>query len=343
MIIAVCDPKGIAIEAIKTILYHDKGLSDRISRIYEFWNMEQLLDASRDSSFDCIVFPNYCNSHNSVVCSLSCGYNRFPLVEHDPRYTLIVRDILYWETARSLWTQYLKAIPGKEEKVKRAIRGILADYEKEERDIIYLESKNHCVLVHLDGIRQTPEGSPSFYATLDEAEHEFASSAFLRIHKSYLINGDHIIDTNLSCHSISVVITASRTALTGSMVHEKMEMAAVSVMKKRLTFKSRFSRSALRFVSRTRASIFRWNFSEGWKSSFISSKLGIRASSRSCASVTIIAIRASGEIRILSSFITIFLQSGQNDFTRSVQTNFYISGRNVEKIGNLADLVALNF
>ena len=34
MIIAVCDPKGIAIEAIKTILYHDKGLSDRISRIY---------------------------------------------------------------------------------------------------------------------------------------------------------------------------------------------------------------------------------------------------------------------------------------------------------------------
>lgn len=142
MIIAVCDPKGIAIEAIKTILYHDKGLSDRISRIYEFWNMEQLLDASRDSSFDCIVFPNYCNSHNSVVCSLSCGYNRFPLVEHDPRYTLIVRDILYWETARSLWTQYLKAIPGKEEKVKRAIRGILADYEKEERDIIYLESKD---------------------------------------------------------------------------------------------------------------------------------------------------------------------------------------------------------
>ena len=94
MIIAVCDPKGIAIEAIKTILYHDKGLSDRISRIYEFWNMEQLLDASRDSSFDCIVFPNYCNSHNSVVCSLSCGYNRFPLVEHDPRYTLIVRDML---------------------------------------------------------------------------------------------------------------------------------------------------------------------------------------------------------------------------------------------------------
>ena len=49
--------------------------------------------------------------------------------------------------------------------------------------------------------------------------------------------------------------------VTVSMVHEKMEMAAVSVMKKRLTFKSRFSRSALRFVSRTRASIFRWNFS----------------------------------------------------------------------------------
>ncbi len=57
MIIAVCDPKGIAIEAIKTILYHDKGLSDRISRIYEFWNMEQLLDASRDSLSTALFFP----------------------------------------------------------------------------------------------------------------------------------------------------------------------------------------------------------------------------------------------------------------------------------------------
>ncbi len=92
MIIAVCDPKGIAIEAIKTILYHDKGLSDRISRIYEFWNMEQLLMPAEIVLSTAFVFPNYCNSHNSVVCSLSCGYNRFPLVEHDPRYTLIVRD-----------------------------------------------------------------------------------------------------------------------------------------------------------------------------------------------------------------------------------------------------------
>lgn len=57
MIIAVCDPKGIAIEAIKTILYHDKGLSDRISRIYEFWNMEQLLDASRD--IRCLIAPAF--------------------------------------------------------------------------------------------------------------------------------------------------------------------------------------------------------------------------------------------------------------------------------------------
>lgn len=44
-----------------------------------------------------------------------------------------------------------------------------------------------------------------------------------------------------------------------------------------------------------------------------------------------------------SLFITIFLQSGQNDFTRSVQTNFYIFRRNVEKIGDFTDLVALNF
>lgn len=40
MIIAVCDPKGIAIEAIKTILYHDKGLSDRIARVFELFSLD---------------------------------------------------------------------------------------------------------------------------------------------------------------------------------------------------------------------------------------------------------------------------------------------------------------
>ena len=143
MIIAVCDPKGIAIEAIKTILYHDKGLSDRISRIYEFWNMEQLLDASRDSSFDCIVFPNYCNSHNSVVCSLSCGYNRFPLVEHDPRYTLIVRDILYWETARSLWkakTIVSLSIWMTYAKRRKALRRSMLHWTKRNMNLLHLHS-----------------------------------------------------------------------------------------------------------------------------------------------------------------------------------------------------------
>ena len=147
MIIAVCDPKGIAIEAIKTILYHDKGLSDRISRIYEFWNMEQLLDASRDSSFDCIVFPNYCNSHNSVVCSLSCGYNRFLLVEHDPRYTLIVEG--YWRTTKrknvtssiwkaktivslSIWMAYAKR--------RKALRRSMLHWTKRNMNLLHLHS-----------------------------------------------------------------------------------------------------------------------------------------------------------------------------------------------------------
>lgn len=190
-------PEGLLVEAVfvsegEAVQEGDKIAALRREDVEQKLRSLQAELAQKQTEYARLTKPVAADSY-SVVCSLSCGYNRFPLVEHDPRYTLIVRDILYWETARSLWTQYLKAIPGKEEKVKRAIRGILADYEKEERDIIYLESKNHCVLVHLDGIRQTPEGSPSFYATLDEAEHEFASSAFLRIHKSYLINGDHIL------------------------------------------------------------------------------------------------------------------------------------------------------
>ena len=56
------------------------------------------------------------------------------------------------------------------------------------RDIVYLESNKRKVIVH------TVRGEYEYYHTLDEAEEELLaiSADFVRIHKAYLVNMEHV-------------------------------------------------------------------------------------------------------------------------------------------------------
>lgn len=55
------------------------------------------------------------------------------------------------------------------------------------RDIYYLESSSHHLQIHLSG------GEPvTFLGILDKEQEKLIKHGFLRIHKSYLINMEHI-------------------------------------------------------------------------------------------------------------------------------------------------------
>lgn len=55
------------------------------------------------------------------------------------------------------------------------------------RDILYLESRGHKVLVHLNN-----GNTESTYAKLDELEHSIEDERFVRCHKSFLVNMDYV-------------------------------------------------------------------------------------------------------------------------------------------------------
>ena len=58
MILAICDPQGAIILQFKKLFLRDKILAKKISRIYEFWTIKELLNACQSISFDCVIFSN---------------------------------------------------------------------------------------------------------------------------------------------------------------------------------------------------------------------------------------------------------------------------------------------
>lgn len=60
------------------------------------------------------------------------------------------------------------------------------------RDVLYIESLNHIVTIHL------VNGTFSFPQTLTEIMQVLPNNVFCRIHKSYLVNMDHIVEFSRS-------------------------------------------------------------------------------------------------------------------------------------------------
>ena len=58
MVLAICDPQGAIILQFEKLFLHDKVLAKKISRIYEFWTIKELLNACQNISFDCVIFSN---------------------------------------------------------------------------------------------------------------------------------------------------------------------------------------------------------------------------------------------------------------------------------------------
>lgn len=67
------------------------------------------------------------------------------------------------------------------------------DYVVQYENIVYLESQLRIIHLHMLHPEQIRE---CFYATMEEMEKELSPSGFLRIHKSYLVNMQHIRKLN---------------------------------------------------------------------------------------------------------------------------------------------------
>lgn len=64
------------------------------------------------------------------------------------------------------------------------------------QELLYIESLGHTLIFHVAQKGRGPEKQYSCYATLTKMEVELRERGFLRIHKSYLVNMEHISKLN---------------------------------------------------------------------------------------------------------------------------------------------------
>jgi DNA-binding LytR/AlgR family response regulator len=76
---------------------------------------------------------------------------------------------------------------GKEQRHKLQFRYKSVAYSVNCRDILYLESQNKIILLHM-----ADKSTLQYYGKLDEIIHELPDKAFLRCHQSFIVNLFHI-------------------------------------------------------------------------------------------------------------------------------------------------------
>lgn len=89
---------------------------------------------------------------------------------------------------------YLKQALAEHKKTRETIKiqvcGELIDIYL--KDILYLESQQHKVIVHIQRNDRKSIKQYVFYASLSQLEQQLEAQGFLRVHKSYLVNMEHI-------------------------------------------------------------------------------------------------------------------------------------------------------
>ena len=191
MVLAICDPQGAIILHFKKLFLRDKVLAKKISRIYEFWTIKELLNACQSISFDCVIFSNEFAEVCFPLANTFFGNERELLIETGFTHTLFAGNIAYWDIARKIWKFILQEEERANQKIVHDLDDVLADYDTNINGILFFESKNHRVYIHLvDGLERSE--MPFLYSTLDEIEKQPKLNAFIRIHKSYFVNAFHI-------------------------------------------------------------------------------------------------------------------------------------------------------
>ena len=97
MVLAICDPQGAIILRFKKLFQRDEVLSKTVSTVYEFWTIQELLDACQKISFDCVILPNEISDVYFPVAKRFFGGREKLLIEAGFSYTLFAGNIVYCE------------------------------------------------------------------------------------------------------------------------------------------------------------------------------------------------------------------------------------------------------
>ena len=198
--IAICDDEHIILDRIEVLLHEELEKLKIKHEINGYKSGEALLDAQNIHDFDVIFLDIELKTMNGVDIAKrlrNSGYDKlivfitsfmdYSIVGYKVNaFRFILKDTLKQELTECVQNMIDKL------GLKKAT---LNNFELDIRDIIYLESNKHQVMVHLKNADVY-----RVYATLDNVEEKLNSKNLLRVHQSYLVNILYV--TDIRCYTM---------------------------------------------------------------------------------------------------------------------------------------------
>lgn len=208
--ILICDDDKVFVSQLKKA-FEDFAYNNKIrAKIHSFYSSEEMgseVLASCDVAFLDIDFEGKSYNgldiarkirslKNDAVIVFITNYVEYAPAGYEVQaFRYILKDEIpqKLESSFSLVIEHLKAVKGD---IKIKVDGELVAIPLQ--DIFYIESMDHTLIFHVERKGRDKKNQYSCYSTLSEMESNLTNRGFLRIHKSYLVNMEHI--KKLSCN-----------------------------------------------------------------------------------------------------------------------------------------------
>lgn len=192
--IAICDDEPIVLSKIEALLQEELTKLKIKHGINSYKSGEELLDVWKTQNFDVVFLDIELETMNGIDIAKKLrdsGYDKlivfitsfmdYSIVGYKVNaFRFILKDTLKQELAECV--QNVVAKLG----LKKAT---LNDFEVNIKEIIYLESNKHQVMIYLKD-----KAVYKIYGTLDDIEKYLNSMNLIRVHQSYLVNILYVSD-----------------------------------------------------------------------------------------------------------------------------------------------------
>lgn len=198
--IAVCDDEHISLDKIVDLVQGELRKLKIKYEISTYNSGENLLDASNINSFDVIFLDIELKTTNGINIAKRLrdnGYDKLIVfITSFVDYSIVGYKVnafrfILKDTLKQELTECIQNIIA-----KLGLKKVnLNDLEVNIKDIIYLESNKHQVMIHLKNTDVY-----RVYDTLDNIEKKLNSKNLLRVHQSYLVNILYV--ENIKCYTL---------------------------------------------------------------------------------------------------------------------------------------------
>ncbi len=200
--IGICDDEKIILNSIKNKIENEFNCLNVSSKISLFTECDSLLACENINDFDILFLDVELDSQNGIQLAEKIRkrgyYNTIVFITSFADYSRLGYKV---NAFRFILKQNLK------DELSECIKNLtyklglkkfkFSNFDINEREIVYIESNKHKVIIHLKNGEKYEE-----YEKLDRLQEILNSDIMIRVHQSYLVNFEYIKD--IKCYILTL-------------------------------------------------------------------------------------------------------------------------------------------